>query len=90
MINYRYIRARYKPKIFKTEKPLKKGIWVPLSIASYISGYTSQNLRLLCYQGFIKSGKFKVGPILVEVNSVLDYREIKSNVTSKKLSKITT
>jgi hypothetical protein len=82
MINYRYIRARYKPEIFETEKPLKKGIWVPLSIASYISGYTNQNLRVLCYQGFIKSAKFKVGPMLVEINSISDYKRIKKSMTS--------
>ena len=75
MVNYRYHRARYKPRIFKTEKSIKKGIWVPLSIASYISTYTSQNLRLLCYQGLIESGKFKVGPILVEINSILNYEK---------------
>ena len=77
MVNYRYFRARYNPKIFKTEKALKKGTWVPLSIASYISRYTSQNLRLLCFQGLIKSGKFKVGPILVEIGSILKYKSSK-------------
>lgn len=80
-INYRYIKARYKPKIFKSEKPLKKGIWVPLSIASYVSGYTNQNLRLLCLQGLVKSAKFEVGPMLVEIDSVFKYRERRKSGT---------
>ncbi len=77
MLNYKWLRARYKPKIFKTKKSLEKGIWVPLSIAGFISDYTNQNLRLLCYQGFIKSGRFEVGPLLVEINSISDYKNLK-------------
>lgn len=75
-VDYKEVRAKYKPKIFKTKKSIENGIWVPLSIAGYISGYSGQNLRLLCYQGIIKSGKFKVGPILVELGSILVYQEM--------------
>ena len=77
MYNYRVLRQRYKPVIFDNIKAIKKGTWVPLSVAALTSGYSVQMLRLLSFKGSIKTGKFKVGPILVEVNSVLDYREIK-------------
>ena len=75
MVNYRYYNARFKPKIFKTKQDLESGTWTPLSIAGYLSGYTNQNLRLLCLQGLVQSGKFEVGPLLVQMESVEAYRE---------------
>ena len=83
MSNYRWLRARYKPRIFKKKNEIENGIWTPLSVAAFISGYSVQNLRLLSFQGFIKSGKFKVGPLLVQLESIEDYRENLRNVTSR-------
>ena len=68
--DYRVLRQRYKPKIFRSIKDLKNGVWLPLSIVALISGYSNQTLRLLSFKGFIESGKFKKGPLLVEINSV--------------------
>jgi len=76
--DYRGLRIKHKTRKFQTAAELKKGIWVPVSIAALLSNYSSQSLRLLGFKGLIETGKFKVGPLLVNLDTLKGYKSAKS------------
>ena len=70
MSDYRSLRTRHKVKKFHLAKDVENGIWVPVSIAALLSDYSTQSLRLFGFKGLIETGRFKVGPLLVNLRSL--------------------
>lgn len=70
MTDYRSLRIRHKTKKFQIAGDLKKGVWVPVSIAALLSGYSTQFLRLAAFKGLVETGRFEVGPLLVNLGSL--------------------
>lgn len=70
MTDYRGLRIRHKTVKFKSKADLEKGIWVPVSIAALLSDYSSQSLRLLGFKGTIETGRFKTGPLLINLDTL--------------------
>ena len=60
-------------KLLKKQNPpepvdgLPRGVWVPISIAAYLIKYSGQTIRLMQMTKQIRSIKFPVGPILVNI-----------------------
>ena len=70
MTDYRGLRMMHKTKEFKSVKELENGIWVPVSIAALLSNYSTQSLRLLGFKGSVEIGRFRIGPLLVNLKSL--------------------
>lgn len=49
---------------------LKKGIWLPISVAAHLRGVSQQTVRILYLSGKVKGIRFPVGPILVRLSDV--------------------
>ena len=78
--SYRSLRQRHKTVKFQVEGDLKKGVWVPVAIAELLSPYSSQSIRLLGFKGSIETAKFKVGPLLINLDSL---KKLKNRQISK-------
>ncbi len=70
MVNYRSLRQRHETVKFYSARDLRKGVWVPVAVAALLSDYSSQSLRLQAFKGSIETGRFRVGPLLVNLNSL--------------------
>ena len=68
--NYRSLRQRHRTVKFKVVDDLKYGTWVPVAIAALLSPYSSQTLRLHGFKGTIETAKFRVGPLLIKLESL--------------------
>jgi hypothetical protein len=61
---------KHKTKEFESVSELKAGTWIPVSVAALLSVYSTQSLRLFAFKGVIETGRFRVGPLLVNFDSV--------------------
>ena len=70
--SYRYLNS--KKKQLTTEILPREGIWLPISVIAYLTGYSSQKVRLDYLQNKIEGIKFPVGPILINIMSIKRYQ----------------
>jgi len=70
MSDYRSLRMRHKVRKFHTGSDLQNGTWVPVSIAALLSDYSTQSLRMFGFKGLIETGRFRVGPLLVNLRTL--------------------
>ena len=70
MSDYRSLRMRHKVRKFHTGSDLQNGTWVPVSIEALLSDYSTQSLRMFGFKGLIETGRFRVGPLLVNLRTL--------------------
>lgn len=70
MTDYRSLRIRHKTKKFQSAEEVRRGVWVPISVAALLTVYSTQFLRLAAFKGLVETGKFKVGPLLINLDSI--------------------
>lgn len=63
-LNYSLLREKNPPEAVTG---LPKGVWIPISVAAYLMGCSQQTVRLMQMTKQIRSIKFPVGPILVDL-----------------------
>lgn len=51
----------------------EQGVWLPISIAAKMSGYTGMAVRWLFLKKKVRGIKFQEGPLLVELNEVMKW-----------------
>lgn len=71
-INYKRLKVENPPQAVSL---LPKGVWVPISVAAYLIGYSGQTIRLMQLSKQISSIKFPVGPILVNIERYMVEKE---------------
>jgi len=63
--------AKLEYKVKEVSEAPENCDWLPISIASLLTGYTSMMLRFLYKNDIIRSVQFKSGPILVNWKDVI-------------------
>jgi hypothetical protein len=64
-LNYTLLKVKNPPE---PVRGLPKGVWIPISVAAYLMGCSQQTVRLMQLTRQIRSIKFPVGPILVDIS----------------------
>jgi len=75
MSDYRSLRMRHKVRKFHIGADLQNGTWIPVSIAALLSDYSTQSLRMFGFKGLIETGRFKVGPLLINLDSLKNLKK---------------